>query len=270
MEAEQPIGIFDSGIGGLTVARAVREQLPNEQIIYFGDTAHLPYGDKSASLIQAYSIKVVDILLKQRCKLILIACNSASSVAFELIRDYCGSRAHVFDVINPMVRQLASQYRGGHVGLIGTKQTIEAQVYERKLRKQVQNLSFSSLATPLLVPMIEEGFFENKISHDIITEYLLNDQLVGIDQLILGCTHYPVIQKEIEMILKENGKRVAVLDSAGVVAKEIDEFLKQKELCNPEGGADRFIVSDYTHSFDKTAQIFFDAQVNLEHFEIWD
>ncbi|MEQ9230307.1 MAG: glutamate racemase, partial [Cyclobacteriaceae bacterium] len=110
MEASQPIGIFDSGIGGLTVARAVRDLLPNENIVYFGDTAHLPYGDKSASTIQAYSVKIADLLIQRKCKVILIACNSASSAAFELVRDYCGSKARVFDVINPMVDRVRAEH----------------------------------------------------------------------------------------------------------------------------------------------------------------
>ncbi|HEX8350615.1 MAG TPA: glutamate racemase, partial [Hymenobacter sp.] len=185
--ASRPIGVFDSGIGGLTVARAVNRVLPHEQLIYFGDTAHLPYGDKSQAAIQAYSIKICDLLLRQHCKVILIACNSASAAAYELVREYVGSKARVLNVIDPIVAHIGETYAGRRVGLIGTKQTVNSNVYKKKIDDLDANVELHSLATPLLVPMIEEGFFENNISHNIIRTYLANPHLDGIEALVLGC-----------------------------------------------------------------------------------
>ncbi|WP_296619362.1 glutamate racemase [Marivirga sp.] len=263
-----PIGIFDSGIGGLTVAHKVKELMPNESMVYFGDIAHLPYGDKSAAAIQAYSIKVTDVLLQQGCKLILIACNSASSAAFELVREYVGSKAKVFNVIDPVVEHVSQNYSNQNVGLIGTKQTVNSNAYESKLKQLNPSIELKSLATPLLVPMIEEGFFENRISHDIIEAYLHNEELKGIEALILGCTHYPLIKNEINKFY--DGK-VDILDSATIVAKRLEEFLKEYNLLSESKiKKDRFLVSDITASFEASAKIFFHEEVHLEKFPIWD
>jgi glutamate racemase len=263
-----PIGIFDSGIGGLTVAHKVKELMPEESIVYFGDIAHLPYGDKSAAAIQAYSIKVTDVLLQQGCKLILIACNSASSAAFDLVREYVGSKAKVFNVIDPVVEYVAQNYSNQKVGLIGTKQTINSNTYESKLKQLNPNIELKSLATPLLVPMIEEGFFENRISHDIIEAYLHNEELIGIEALILGCTHYPLIKNEIDKFY--DGK-VDILDSAKIVANKLQDFLKEQDLLSESKiRKDRFLVSDITASFEASAKIFFHQELQLEKFPIWD
>src|SRR5688572_28103728 len=152
----QPIGVFDSGIGGLTVAHAIRNHLPNESMIYFGDTAHLPYGEKSEAAIQAYSVKIADVLLKKRCKVIVIACNSASSAAYELLREYVGKNVRIINVIDPMVQLVAESFAGKQVGLIGTKRTVQSGVYVRKINELNKNIKVHSLATPLLAPMIEE------------------------------------------------------------------------------------------------------------------
>ncbi len=154
-----PIGIFDSGIGGLTVAKAIRNLLPEENIIYFGDTAHLPYGDKSEAAIQAYSIKIADILLKKGCKVIVIACNSASSASYELLKEYVRKDAHIINVIDPMVDFITENYSGKRIGLIGTKRTVQSGIYTRKIEESNHSILLESLATPLLAPMIEEGFF---------------------------------------------------------------------------------------------------------------
>lgn len=270
MKASQPIGIFDSGIGGLTVARAVKDLLPNETIVYFGDTAHLPYGDKSASTIQAYSVKIADVLLQKNCKIILIACNSASSAAYELIRDYCGSKAKVFDVINPMVDRVEKEFIDKHIGLIGTKQTVNAGVYSKKIKDLSDSMTFSSLATPLLVPMIEEGFFENKISHEIIQQYLSDESLSEVETLILGCTHYPIIKKEIQSILTEMKKNVDVVDSAETVAISLKQYLDEQNLLNEAPDDDHFLVSDLTPSFEKASRLFFGEKIRLEKYQLWE
>ncbi|MCS6820248.1 MAG: glutamate racemase, partial [Microscillaceae bacterium] len=184
MNPQSPIGIFDSGIGGLTVAKAVAEALPNENLIYFGDTAHLPYGDKSTAAIQAYSIKICNFLLSQHCKVILIACNSASVAAYELVKEYVGSKAKVFNVVQPVIEWVGRHYANQRIGLIGTRQTVFSNVYKKKIDDLQQNIELQSLATPLLAPMIEEGFFNKNISKAVIQEYLSNPILADIQALI--------------------------------------------------------------------------------------
>ncbi|WP_186758392.1 glutamate racemase [Echinicola salinicaeni] len=268
MESSSPIGIFDSGIGGLTVARAVKDLMPNEQLIYFGDTAHLPYGDKSTASIQAYAVKIADVLLKARCKAILIACNSASTAAFELVKAYVASRAKVFDVIEPVVEYVSEYYGGQKVGLIGTKQTVNSGVYRQKIEALNKGVQFSALATPLLAPMIEEGFHNNQISQVIVQNYLEEVELKDVDALILGCTHYPLIKSQIESIY--NGK-VEVIDSSEMVAKATYASLEALGLLNKgEKLKDRFLVSDYTPSFENTTKLFFGKEVNLEKYPLWE
>lgn len=271
MKSNQPIGIFDSGIGGLTVAKAVKEILPNESIIYFGDTAHLPYGDKSTAAIQAYSVRIAEMLLKYNCKVILIACNSASSAAFDLVTEYVGKRAKVFDVINPTVDFIRENYRDDKVGLIGTKQTVSSGVYAKKVEELKQGIDFSSIATPLLVPMIEEGIYDDEISKNIIKKYLDDEILEGIKSLILGCTHYPIIREEISRYYAEKEKAVIIIDSAETVARALKSFLDYHQLNNKETRADdKFIVSDFTESFERTTKTFFGTKVELELIPIWD
>ncbi|WP_425391877.1 glutamate racemase [Ekhidna sp.] len=271
MKSNQPIGIFDSGIGGLTVAKAVKDVLPNESIIYFGDTAHLPYGDKSTAAIQAYSVRIAELLLKQKCKVILIACNSASSAAYDLVTEYVGKKAKVFDVINPTVDFIREHYQDENVGLIGTKQTVSAGVYARKIAELKQNIQFKSLATPLLVPMIEEGIYDDDISRNIIGKYLNDPTLESIKSLILGCTHYPIIKEQIRTHYASLNKEVEIIDSAETVALTLKSFLEYNQLINKEKSPiERFLVSDFTESFEKTTKIFFNKEVDLELLSIWD
>lgn len=265
---QQPIGIFDSGLGGLTVANAVQKTLPQEQIIYFGDAAHLPYGDKSAATIQAYSIKICDVLLSKNCKAILIACNSASAAAYELIKAYVGSRAKVVNVIDPVVTFVSEKYQKQKVGLIGTKQTVGSNVYAEKFLEQDSAIVLASLASPLLVPMIEEGFHNNSISEAIIHQYLSDDKLQGIKALILGCTHYPLIQDQIEAYYHH---QVDVIDASQIVAAAFAKMLSDKDLLNKvEKGPNAFLVSDITPSFERAASLFFGHKVALEKHMLWE
>jgi glutamate racemase len=268
MNSSAPIGIFDSGIGGLTVAHAVTELLPNENIIYFGDTAHLPYGDKSASAIQAYSIKICNLLMQQKCKVILIACNSASAAAYELVKEYTGSKAKVLNVIDPAIKYLGQHYANKTVGLIGTKQTINSNIYKKKIDVLDKNIELKSLATPLLAPMIEEGFFNNQISETIINQYLNDLHLSNIDALVLGCTHYPLIKTQIGAFYK--GK-VDVLDTSEIVAIALKEYLLENKLLNQSPNPmHHFYVSDYTASFEASTKVFFGENVKLEHYPLWE
>lgn len=271
MRSTQPIGIFDSGIGGLTVAKAVREVLPNETIIYFGDTAHLPYGDKSTAAIQAYSIRISDFLLLKKCKVILIACNSASSAAYDLVREYVGKKAMVFDVINPAVDYLRENYQNSCVGLIGTRQTIDRGVYAQKTSALKVGIDLKSLPTPLLVPMIEEGIIDENISYEIIERYLNNETLQDVQSLILGCTHYPIIKDQVRNYYFSKGKEVEVIDSSEVVARSLKAYLEFNQLLAREKVAEnQFYVSDFTPNFEKTTRLFFGKSVHLEKYPIWD
>ena len=264
----QPIGVFDSGIGGLTVAHAIRKVLPRESMIYFGDTAHLPYGDKSEAAIQAYSVKIADILVKKGCKVIVIACNSASSAAYELLTEYVRKDIHIINVIDPMVELVMQSFAGKRVGLIGTKRTVQSDVYSRKIHEGKKNIHLSSLATPLLAPMIEEGFFNNQISHEIIAQYLSDPSLVNIDALILACTHYPLIKNEIKAFYD---RQITILDSSEVIAKALKRHLEDERLLNETTSppVDHFLVSDYTDSFEASARTFFHQTVRLERHSLW-
>jgi glutamate racemase len=265
---ERPIGVFDSGIGGLTVAHAIQHQLPQESLIYFGDTAHLPYGDKSEAAIQAYSIKIADVLLQMHCKVIVIACNSASSAAYELLKEYVGKRAHIINVIDPMVSLVTERFASKSVGLIGTKRTVHSGVYARKIEQSDKGIRLHQLATPLLAHMIEEGFFDNRISHDIIGQYLSDPVLQSIDALILACTHYPLIKKEISEFYQNN---VAILDSSEAVAHSLKEYLTKHHLLNKQSNPrHRFLVSDYTDSFEASTKLFFGEIVHLEKHKLWE
>lgn len=273
----QPIGIFDSGIGGLTVAHAIRQLLPDENIIYFGDTAHLPYGDKSEAAIQAYSIKIADVLLRRGCKVIVIACNSASSAAYELLREYVRKDAHIINVIDPMVEAVVKGFKNRTIGLIGTKRTVQSGIYARKIVEANAGIELKTLATPLLAPMIEEGFFNNQISTEIVAQYLSDPALKGIEVLILACTHYPLIRDE---ILRYYEGKMTVLDSSVVVAEALRHYLEKERLLNTAGLASperfakarqeqHFYVSDYTEAFEAATRIFFGEKVELEKHPLW-
>ncbi len=268
MEKQQPIGIFDSGMGGLTVANAVKKTLPNEQLVYFGDSAHLPYGDKSAATIQAYSVKICDVLLQQGCKVILIACNSASAAAYDLVKAYVGSKALVLNVIDPVVQYVGARYAHKRIGLIGTKQTVGSEVYDTRLTGQHSGIQLSSLATPLLVPMIEEGFHKNEISDQIIAQYLENPALENIEALILGCTHYPLIKKQVSTFFKGS---IEVIDSSLIVAEALEQMLAENGLLSANAERpDKFLVSDFTPSFQVAAELFFQQKIHLEKHVLWE
>lgn len=268
MSSALPIGIFDSGIGGLTVAGAIHQLLPNEQLIYFGDTAHLPYGDKSPEAIKYYSLKIGKFLLDQNCKIIVIACNTASSHAYHELVHFLGDRVPIINVIDPVVDSLLQNNQHQKVGVIGTKSTIKSDVYARKIHAADAGIKVSSLATPLLAPMIEEGFFDNNISHTIIHSYLSSAKLKNIDSLILACTHYPLIKPEINDFYK--GK-VDIINTAEIVARHVKERLDELNLLN-EGpaGKHQFYVSDYTSSFESSTRLFFGEKIHLRHKAMWE
>ena len=267
MNAEAPIGIFDSGIGGLTVAHSINKILPNEKIVYFGDTQHLPYGNKSNKKINTYCIKILDFLLKKRCKAIIVACNSASSVAYKKIIQQCENKVLVFNVIDPVINYIRNNQNIKHIGIIGTNATIASNIYKTYIESVRKDLQVSSLATPLLANLIEE---DNKQLYEqgIIEFYLKNARLKNIDSLILGCTHYPLIEKQINDFY--NGK-VEIISSIKHIGLAVQKELKQKKLLNKKHHNQKqyFFVSDYTENFQKKTKLFFPKSIILEEENIF-
>ena len=254
------------------MAHALHTLLPDEKMIYYGDTIHLPYGDKSRETIIRYSLGIADFMLEQECKLILIACNTASANAFEEVKDHVGDRAAVMNVIDPVVGSVCFENdEARSVGIIGTKATIDSGTYENKITRMsaasANPLQVSSLATPLLVPMIEEGFVFDDISNAIIRSYLSRKELQGIDSLILACTHYPIIRNQISRYFDF---KVNVLDTARIVADAVRKFLTDHEMLSSErSGPDQFYVSDTTPYFEVIANMFFNEKIRLEKRNIW-
>ena len=264
--SSQPIGVFDSGIGGLTVANAIQKVLPNESLVYFGDTAHLPYGDKSPDSIKYYSIRIAQFLMQNNCKMIVIACNTASSIAYETVKDFVGGKIPVVDVISPVVDLVTHTNSIHKVGVIGTKGTIKSDIYAKKI-KAASKKEVASLATPLLAPMFEEGFFNNKISRSVIASYLSSRKLAKIDALILACTHYPLIRTEVEEYYKGD---VNIIDTAGVVADSVKAVLKKNNLLGKKKNpVHHFYVSDFTKSFEESTRFFFKNKIHLEKVDFW-
>lgn len=268
-ESQNPIGIFDSGIGGLTVASAIHKLLPDETLIYFGDTAHLPYGDKSPELIRSYALRITDFLLhKKKCKAIVIACNTASAAAYEILRDSYKGSVPVINVIDPMIEAVIADNSIKKVGIIATKTTITSGTYQEKFKRRKPSLDYYALATPLLASMIEEGFYNNKISTAVLKKYLSHREFKKIDALVLACTHYPLIKKEIEGFFNN---KVKIFDSAKVVAAKLKWILEKEKLkCKKKSAQNVFYVSDYTKAFEQSTKIFFRKKIRLEKLNLWE
>ena len=263
LSANQPIGIFDSGVGGLTVAKEIKRLLPNEDLIYFGDTKHLPYGEKSREAIVGYSTKITNFLLEKNCKAIVIACNSATANALQEVQELVAERVPVIDVINPVAEKVSYEIHN-NVGVIATKATVNSGLYKKSIRKHNKFIKVDELATPLLVPAIEEGFKNHPITHSIIYNYLSNSKLKNIETLILGCTHYPLLIDEIKQYY---GNRVRVIDSPNIVANQLKMILDKHNLLNEENHKPsyQFFLSDITKNFEKISKKFFGKSIDLEH-----
>ena len=228
MSDSRPIGVFDSGIGGLTVVKALRDILPNEKIFYLGDTARVPYGGKSASTVERYSLEIADILIEEDAKIVVVACNTASSVALRKLEEHLP--VPVTGVIQPGARAAIAATQNKRIGVIGTRATIKSGAYERELRSLNPDVQISSRACPLLVPLIEEGWLEDKLTDRVIARYLEPLAHEGIDTLVLGCTHYPLL---IEAISRAAGDSVKLVDSAHNCAAAVQELLDQQGLRAP-------------------------------------
>ena len=256
----RPIGIFDSGIGGLTLASAINLELPNEQLIYFGDTAHLPYGDKSKESVVSYSTRITEFLADKGCKAMLIACNTASSVASSTLENSVDFP--VYNVIDPVIQNVVSRFKGEKVGVIGTKGTIGTKMYGNKLNSEDPSMHVVEKATTLLATMIEEGFHDDSISKAVIQAYLEDTQFVDLKALIPACTHYPLIADQISNFFKGE---VEVIDAPSIVARSIKKDLELKSLLAGEQEPNhQFFVSDHTKAFEQATRIFFGEALHLQ------
>lgn len=234
----QPIGVFDSGIGGLTVVRALRELLPNERIFYLGDTARVPYGGKSAATVERYSQEITALLLEENCKAIVVACNTASALALPRLERT--TPVPVTGVIRPGARAALAATRNGHIGVIGTRATIASRAYERELRSRRSDVRISARACPLFVPLIEEGWLQSEITNRVVDEYLAPLVRDGMDTLVLGCTHYPLLREAIGRYL---GESVQLVDSAQTCAGTVLQLLDAKNLRAPQGNSGALSVA---------------------------
>jgi len=260
MSENQAIGIFDSGVGGLTVAAAVHRLLPQESFIYFGDSRHAPYGDKSKGTILDYSRRISQFLAESGCKAIVIACNSASAMAYkELQAEW--PNIPILNVVDPVVQAVA-KLDSQKVGVIATRATVRSQVYAHRIHGLNPDLKVVQKATPLLAPLVEEGFAGTDISRGVLEHYLKDESLSKLSHLILGCTHYPLLQNEIQSLMGEN---VEVLNSADLVAEALKGLLAERQLLLPVGtaGEQTFFVSEKTPAFSQTAHLFFGQHITL-------
>lgn len=256
------IGIFDSGIGGLTVARAFMEQLPGYDFIYFGDTARTPYGTKSPETVIDYGLQDTDFLLKKGAKIIVMACNTASSVATERIREQFD--VPLFDVITPAVQRSVEISKTGRIGVIGTRATVNSGIYPAKIHSIRPDVKVHSAPCPLLVPLVEEGWFKRPETVMIVKKYLHPLKTKQIDTLILGCTHYPLLLK---IIQRKIGKRVNIIDSSSGVANAVKSYLNEnpqmdRKMSKTDGI--RLFVSDITDQFSRIAAMTLHKNIPLE------
>jgi len=247
----EPIGVFDSGIGGLTVVSALRTLLPNESIYYLGDTARVPYGGHSATTVQRYSLEIAAMLLEENAKTVVVACNTASAVALSQLTE--SLPVTVTGVILPGAQAAIAATRNGHVGVIGTRATINSAAYERALRALDSNVRVTVRACPLLVPLIEEGWLQSAITDQIVMQYVgpLVDK--GIDTLVLGCTHYPLLRAAMARLL---GDSITLVDSAQNCANAVRELLIREDLRAPESNEGKLQVAltDPPDSFLRVAR----------------
>ena len=260
------IGIFDSGIGGLTVVRAFTEHLSGYDIIYFGDTARTPYGNKSPETVVKYALEDTDLLLNKGAELIVMACNTASSIATARVSETYD--IPVFEVITPAVELAIKASKTFRIGVIGTRATINSGIYEKKIKEINADAKVYSVACPLLVPLVEEGWLNKPETRMIVKKYLHPLKVRQIDTLILGCTHYPILNR---IIQEKIGKRVNIIDSSLAVADRVKSFLNNHseiEGLLSKKGDTRFFVSDITSQFEKTAKHILKKTVSLEHVQI--
>lgn len=264
IDSEAPIGVFDSGLGGLTVVKAMLEVLPQESLIYFGDLAHLPYGDKSPELIREYSVQIADFLLEQGVKAIVIACNTASAVALEEVRKRAG-RVPVIDVVSPAADLAMLNPANQAIAIIGTKATVRSGVYRRYIQERDPGRHVLEKATPLLVPLIEEGWHNNSFSREVIEAYMSDTGFAEIHALILGCTHYPLIREQMVAYFQANGQSIDVIDPSLAVANVILHQLSESQLLAAHATPEhQFFISDFSQNFLSAASTFLSRPITFQ------
>ena len=281
MDTHLPIGIFDSGVGGLTVYRALHEHLPNERFVYLGDTARVPYGTKSLATVERYAVENAQFLAARGIKLLVVACNTASALALPAIR--AALKIDVVGVIGPGAR--AAVARTGHqrsqqekrIGVIATESTVQSGAYTEAIKKADPGASVIERACPMFVPLAEEGWADEEVARMIAKSYL-NDLRSSVDTLVLGCTHYPILK---EVIQDAIGADVRLIDSGEATAVETKSLLKEKSLArtSPGTGAlerqlcddlDHFYVTDAAERFARVAERFLGSKpARLEAVEVW-
>lgn len=252
IDKDAPIGVFDSGVGGLTVAREIMRNLPAEKIVYFGDTARVPYGSKSKETVIRYSRQIIRFLLEQQVKAIVIACNTASAFALDAVKEELD--IPVLGVISPGARVAAEETKNKRVGVIGTIGTVGSGIHEAFLKRLDPEITVFGKACPLFVPLVEEGWIHDSVTVEVARRYLLELQEKEIDTLILGCTHYPLLRSTIQEIM---GEEVRLVNPAYETALELGRLLEKKGLLNIAGKQEefpyRFYVSDLAEKFKSFA-----------------
>ena len=248
IDREAPIGVFDSGVGGLTVAREIMRNLPSEKIVYFGDTARVPYGSKSKETIIRYSRQIIRFLQQQQVKAIVVACNTASAFALDAVRDEFD--IPIIGVIEPGAKVAAAQTRNKRVGIIGTVGTVGSGIHAEYLKHLDPEITVFGKACPLFVPLVEEGWLHDPVTDEVAARYLKELQDQEIDTLILGCTHYPLLRSTIRKIM---GEDVRLVNPAYETALELKKLLADLDLASDEAAQEefpyRFYVSDLADEF---------------------
>ncbi|HKA21807.1 MAG TPA: glutamate racemase [Blastocatellia bacterium] len=252
------IGIFDSGVGGLTVFHAVQRRLPAERLIYLGDTARIPYGVRSAATIERYSLECARFVQSRGVKAIVIACNTASALAANYLRSKCS--VPVMGVIRAGARCAVERTSNGRIGVIATEATVASGAYERAIRDLKDGLQITSRACPLFVPLAEEGWLNHPVTFQVAEEYLAQLREVGVDTLVLGCTHYPILRPVIERTL---GDRLSYVDSGEAVAETLALLLEEQQLSSDNDGqqSEEFYVTDSADRFRRVAELFLGRQL---------
>jgi len=270
-----PIGIFDSGVGGLTVYRALHEHLPNERFVYLGDTARVPYGTKSLATVERYAVENAQFLAAHGIKLLVVACNTASALALPAIRQALD--IDVVGVIGPGARAAVADLKGKRIGVIATESTVQSGAYTHAIAKADPNAEVIERACPLFVPLAEEGWADEEVARAVAETYL-KDLRSSIDTLVLGCTHYPILKSVIQ---ESVGAQVVLIDSGEATAVEVKSLLKKKGLAGSSSGTgalerqlcddlDHFYVTDAAERFARVAERFLGSKpARLEAVEVW-
>ncbi|MBA4418644.1 MAG: glutamate racemase [Syntrophus sp. (in: bacteria)] len=246
------IGMFDSGIGGLTVLKEVRALLPQEHILYLGDTARVPYGNKSPQTITKYALESAIFLLTKGVKILVVACNTSSALALDVLQKKLP--IPVLGVIDPGAREAVRNTAKKRVGIIGTKATIKSGAYEKTIMKYAPEVSVLSKPCPLFVPIVEEGLEKDMIAELIAKKYLEDFKKADIDALVMGCTHYPILE---DVIRKVMGKKIAIINTGRETAKDVKETLEKRDILNPRGrGGCNFFVTDSPDTFKEIGSHF--------------